>query len=485
MAERIDRGEGLTASERYLKRLCEKTFLSLWSYPNLHKGPGDELCDLLVVFDNDVIIFSDKSCAFPDTGNLDLDWKRWFNRSIERSAKQALGAERWLRQHPDKVFLDARCTRRLPIPIPSSPALRVHRIVVALGAADRCREEMDGSGSLLVVPRNPQTGVRANFVTPFTVGWPILGRSFVHVLDEVSLDIILRELDTVSDFIDYLREKEDLIGSDQLGMAYGEEELFAAYLNYVDPKTDRHGFPRLPDNYTVLWKGVWDEYKSRYGYGAKRRQDIVSYVWDFAIEKFAAELAAGTLDPSTNATFLTSEAALRAMASENRYGRRILGDALDDILRRKLSPQGENVRLVQSPRERSRCYVFCIKADRGVPQEEYRKERQAMMWAYALAAHHKFPEFTTVVVLGAGPGGDGAKSEDLYFVGPSDWTPATDEAGKDIYENEGLLNETIDRKHRDHPIPKKGHALGTRAEQRLARNEAKRRRQILRGKRSR
>jgi hypothetical protein len=69
-----ERGRGLTPSERYLKRLCEKTFLSLWSFPNLFKGPGDELCDMLVVYENDVIIFSDKSCAFPDTGSLELDW---------------------------------------------------------------------------------------------------------------------------------------------------------------------------------------------------------------------------------------------------------------------------------------------------------------------------------------------------------------------------------------------------------------------------
>jgi hypothetical protein len=59
------KSEGLTESERYLANLCEKSFLSLWSYPNVFrdqgrnegKGDGKELCDLLVVFDRDVIIF--------------------------------------------------------------------------------------------------------------------------------------------------------------------------------------------------------------------------------------------------------------------------------------------------------------------------------------------------------------------------------------------------------------------------------------------
>ena len=63
----ISRAGGITDSERYLKNLCDHTFLSLWSYPNAYrdqkgssKGDGKELCDLLVVFENHVIIFSDK-----------------------------------------------------------------------------------------------------------------------------------------------------------------------------------------------------------------------------------------------------------------------------------------------------------------------------------------------------------------------------------------------------------------------------------------
>lgn len=63
----ISRADGITASERYLKKLCDRTFLSLWSYPNVYrdqsgasKGEGKEVCDLLVVFENHVIIFSDK-----------------------------------------------------------------------------------------------------------------------------------------------------------------------------------------------------------------------------------------------------------------------------------------------------------------------------------------------------------------------------------------------------------------------------------------
>jgi hypothetical protein len=54
-AETVARNEGITPDERYLKRLCDRSFLSLWRYVGLYrnqksdgKGDGKELCDLLV-----------------------------------------------------------------------------------------------------------------------------------------------------------------------------------------------------------------------------------------------------------------------------------------------------------------------------------------------------------------------------------------------------------------------------------------------------
>ena len=55
---RFKKSEGLNASEQVLAELCEKSFLKLWTYPNLFRKPAKELTDLLVVFGNDVIIFS-------------------------------------------------------------------------------------------------------------------------------------------------------------------------------------------------------------------------------------------------------------------------------------------------------------------------------------------------------------------------------------------------------------------------------------------
>jgi hypothetical protein len=146
----IERAEGVNDSERYLKRLCDQTFLSLWSYSEVYKSPGKELCDLLVIFGNDIIIFSDKDCQFPSSNNLALDWNRWFQRAIYKSACQAWGAERRIRRDPKHLFLDRTCSEPFPLNIPDTKAARFHLIVVAHDASSRCQNELGGSGSLII-----------------------------------------------------------------------------------------------------------------------------------------------------------------------------------------------------------------------------------------------------------------------------------------------------------------------------------------------
>jgi hypothetical protein len=130
---RINRSSGTTDSERYLARVAEKSFLNLWTYPNTHrkqlqhgKGDGKELCDLLVVCGDDVIIFSDKSVAWSATAPVEVAWDRWYRKAIKSSVQQIRGAERWLREFPDRIFLDKECTVPLPIELPPVDRRRVH-----------------------------------------------------------------------------------------------------------------------------------------------------------------------------------------------------------------------------------------------------------------------------------------------------------------------------------------------------------------------
>ena len=215
--EYIRLAEAVTPSEGYLQELCNRTFLSLWSYPNPYRDQsgdgedGKEICDLLVVFENDIIIFSDKHCEFPNSGNLDLDWPRWYRRAIEKSARQLWGAERWIRDHPERVFLDAKCTKKFPLSLVTTRTTVFHRVVVAHGAAARCIRELGGSGSLVLnstVVGQDHTVPRGQGGIPFMVGQVDFAKGYVHVLDDTTFSVLLQTLDTAADFSAYLRKRK-------------------------------------------------------------------------------------------------------------------------------------------------------------------------------------------------------------------------------------------------------------------------------------
>lgn len=57
----IEKSKGLTDGEQKVVELCEKSFLKLWSYPNLYKESGKELCDNLIIFNKTIILISEKT----------------------------------------------------------------------------------------------------------------------------------------------------------------------------------------------------------------------------------------------------------------------------------------------------------------------------------------------------------------------------------------------------------------------------------------
>ncbi|MDE0698757.1 MAG: hypothetical protein OXH76_23300, partial [Boseongicola sp.] len=109
----VIKSEGGTASERRLAKLAERSFLNLWSYPNPYRdqrqggtgnGDGKELCDLLVVCGEHVIIFSEKTVGWPG-GDIETAWCRWARKALRDSARPTNCAERWLSQFPRRLSL--------------------------------------------------------------------------------------------------------------------------------------------------------------------------------------------------------------------------------------------------------------------------------------------------------------------------------------------------------------------------------------------
>ena len=90
VAAAVHRSRGSTASERVLADLGDQAFLNLWSYPNLFydkkkggKGDGKELCDMLAVCGDDVIIFSDKHIKYQGDKPVQIAWPRFYRKAIK------------------------------------------------------------------------------------------------------------------------------------------------------------------------------------------------------------------------------------------------------------------------------------------------------------------------------------------------------------------------------------------------------------------
>ena len=179
----IIKSEGVTPTERLLADLCERSFLKFWSYPNPYKEDGDELCDLLAVFENHVFVFFDRECHVLDEGEKDtaVYWERWKKKVIDKQTCTAHGAERYIRSGRG-IFLDA--AKQTPFPVSfDAGSVTVHKIIVAHGAKEACLKSSTDNvyGSLAISYGQEYEG----FQTPFLIR--IDKDAPVHVLDSHNL----------------------------------------------------------------------------------------------------------------------------------------------------------------------------------------------------------------------------------------------------------------------------------------------------------
>lgn len=420
---------GVTPAERYLEGLCQKNFLSLWSYPRPFRDQGGnkELCDLLVVMGDDVIVFSDKHCVLEPKKTLEIDWQRWFRSAVQGGAKQAWGAERWLRDYPSRVFLDPECTRPLPVRIPPPERARYHLVVTVHGVSAACQAMLGGTGSLIL--RTDIRGLAAH-VEPFAIGDLDPNRAFVHVFDDATLGFVMSTLDTTADFLRYLRHKEQFCRSYTAFVA-GEENLLAYYLTHID-EDGEHAFVFDPDIDTIaIDDSLWEHFQRSEERRAQIKHDRVSHVWDRLIERFAHHALAGTQYMATVPAFESSEIALRFMAAEPRLHRRTLGDVLLGAI--ESAPENQQrLRVIPSQRRGDPMYVFLVFPWRPErPEEENRTVRRNYLEVCIYVAKMKYPDALDVVGIATESGvSRERRSEDALYFDARQWSEEDEELAR-------------------------------------------------------
>jgi hypothetical protein len=447
---RFTKSSGLTLSESYLGNLCERSFLSLWSYPNVYsdQGTGKEVCDVLVVFGDDLIIFSDKKCEFPDSGDPNRDWARWYRRAVVASEKQIFGAERWIRSFPDRLFLDQKGTQPFPLPLPPLDRARFHRIVVASGATTASAAHRGGTGSLRLWPIDVDHATK-----PFCVGRMDRSKGFIHVLDEVSLDAVMGALDTIVDFIWYLRKKENLIMAGRLASAEGEQELLARFLRNMGPD-GLHDFAAFEDAALVLPMGDYERLRADPRYLAKIDADRVSYVWDGLIEEFCKNIRNRTLARGNDTPIEQIEMGVRLMASVSRFQRRNFANAM---LRKYLSlPHGAwGVRIMGStePGSPRIAFIVLFQPRSRLDYDAYRQRRCGTLVAYCKVVKLIYPQFDYLVGLGMETAHEYGQSEDLVCLDATSWSESDREEAAQIQRDTGILTTVESTRCDDREYP--------------------------------
>ena len=241
---------------------------------------------------------------------------------------------------------------------------------------------------------------------------------FVHVLDDVSVYLILAERDTAPEFIEYLNARERAIRSGSLIGATGEDDILGWYLKTYEPGIGRR-FKIKADEKLFIMEGQYADLVSRPEYQQGKRADRVSYLIDDLIERLAAQPIATVVGTDLVANDGDPEEVLRKLAEEPRVSRRGLAESLLDQAKR--IPIGKHGRRVLLPQDRSgRAYVSVMMHEVDVEGHDYRAVRRTILSAYAQVVMNEYPTLKEVIGIGTEAGALAGKSVDLIYLDATD-----------------------------------------------------------------
>jgi len=397
-----DNSTGVTETERMLAEFCQRSFLKLWSYPNPHKDDGHELCDLLAVFGTHVFVFFDRQNELPEVSDKDPQtlWDRWKRNVIERQVKTAHGAERYIRSCR-AIFLDPRREKPFPFTFDRDNAV-IHKIIIAHGAKEACERSSPQNvyGSLAIT----YTESDGSHSRPFHI--EIDKRNPVHIFDSHNMPIVLRELDTVSDFSAYLDEKVRAISTLDYLSYCGEEDLLGHYLLNYDAAAKRHVIGSQKEKFdgVMIGEGEWHDFVQTDLYKTTKNSDRISYFWDDLIQRTCQNSLDGTL--GGNSDILQGKSAIYEMVKEPRFVRRALAEKMLAAVEEfpDAGPFSRQVTLLPSFQPNVAYILLQLRLPDTLRAEpDYREKRLAILEIACGAAKNKFSHFEKVIGIGIEP----------------------------------------------------------------------------------
>jgi len=362
-------------AEKVIQNLATKTFLTDWCYPNPRKPDGNELCDLLVVFDDKAIIWQIKDLKTDKNG-------RYKKAEVEKNLRQLGGARRSL--FDLKVPVELENPRRGKERFDPGQIKSVHLISVLMGEGEE----------------------------PFPFVQVVKNR-MIHVFTRGFADIALSELNTVSDFCDYLRKKEAIGKNKRLLVMGAEENLLAKYLELG------HNFAWMENyNHIVVDETVWPTFTSLEQVKVKKQADLISYGWDSIIDR------------AHDGTSSRYERVARELARPDRFQRRILAKSFLEAYSEFRDADHKIMRRLTALGKTTYCFLFM--EDRQEP----RTSRRRMLELMCFVARGLYPDNKKVIGVATEAAN---KSYDFCVRVQPEWTEKDEEAKTKIQEKTGIF----------------------------------------------
>jgi hypothetical protein len=268
--------------EQAVNELAFNTYLKYWCYPNPkdEKGSQKEICDLLILFKSTAIIISVKNYSFK--GN----YEKYFRSTLDKAILQIQGAERKLFANKKDVYINHPDMREAKF----NPELYTHifRIIVNL-----------------------------NTIPLFYPPGRLSKHGYVHIFNWDSFLRTVLELDTVPDFVNYLKVREELFSDKEALLLTGAENDWDSYTGaefhkymttvqrngkvflmisgneldlladyyYNNKRFNKHFYSKEYTDINYKLDGKWEEYLSRSEVKRKKNEDRASYFIDEFVKR--------------------------------------------------------------------------------------------------------------------------------------------------------------------------------------------------------
>jgi hypothetical protein len=249
----------------------------------------------------------------------------------------------------------------------------------------------------------------------------------IHTFTREFTEIVLNELDTIKDFVDYMREKEKLISKEkQITLIGGEHELLAYYL------MNQRSFENLDKaDYIIFQDGSWDLLQKKPEYIAKKRADEISYGWDDIINR-------------AHTGGVEYEKIARELARPNRFERRVLSKAFFDahVMAHK-EEKMDTFRRVLKAKGVTYCFVF-------LDDPEPRTRRKALLGTICYIARGLYPENLKVIGIATEMKIREFCSYDFCLLEIPEWTADSQKKMEQLQKETGIfLKISQKRSHED------------------------------------